>query len=635
MQTGIMAAMHTRRRALFVAFLLLPLAGAASEPSQPEYQVTIEKNVMVAMRDGVKLATDIYFPARDGARAPGRFPAILNRTPYGKSRAATLAQAVARYGFVMVSQDTRGRYGSEGRWRMLVDDPADGYDAVEWVAAQPWSDGKIGMWGGSYEGMTQHAAAEMRPPHLTAILPTYGGANCGIYGMRHHGAFELRFFNWILAMGARENPAALADPGLRKALSDAADNVKSYLLRLPLRPGTTPLQLAPDYEAWLVEALSRGGNDEWWRRKGLNVVDHVADYADIPVYHTTGWYDSWTAQVADLTYASLARTKRNQKLIVGPWTHGGQGRSYSGDADFGPESLLDNVAFHVRWYDRWLKGVDNGLDREPPVRLFIMGGGEAARPGVASRNKDGRLFHGGYWREEKEWPPARARATRYFLQPDGSLRAAPPARPASISWQFDPARPVPTIGGGISSATGVMEAGGFDQTCRPQFWGCTDTMPLAARNDVVVFQTPVLEGDLEVTGPIVAKLTVSSSAPDTDFTAKLIDVYPPSADYAAGYALNLTDGITRARYRKSLEKAELMKPGEVTLVSIEPYPVANVFKKGHRIRLDISSSNFPRFDVNPNTGEPLNDNRRAAVATNTVHLGGAQPSHLLLPVVPR
>ncbi len=309
---------------LAMLFLIALTAAVAGEPSKPVYQVTVEKNAVVPMRDGVKLATDLYFPAQNGARATGRFPTLLNRTPYGKSRGARLAEALARYGFVMVAQDTRGRYGSEGRWQMLVDDPRDGYDAVEWVATQPWSDGKVGMWGGSYEGMTQHAAAEMRPPHLTAILPTYGGANCGIYGMRHHGAFELRFFNWIFMMGARENPAALADPGLRKVLSEATDNVKSYLLRMPLRPGTTPLSLAPDYEAWLVEALSRGANDEWWRRKGLNVVDHVADYSDIPVYHLTGWYDSWTSQVADLSYAALAKAKHNQRLIVGPWTHGGQ-----------------------------------------------------------------------------------------------------------------------------------------------------------------------------------------------------------------------------------------------------------------------------------------------------------------------
>jgi hypothetical protein len=609
------------------------MALAQQQPG-PAADVSIEKNVMVAMRDGVKLATDIYFPAQNGARLGGRLPALLNRTPYGKDRTARMGQELARRGYVVLAQDTRGRYASEGRWRMLVDDPQDGYDAVEWIAAEPWSNGKVGMFGGSYEGMVQHAAAEMRPPHLTAILPTYGGANTGIYGMRHMGAFELRFFNWIFALGARESPAALADPNLRKALSEAADNVKSYLLRLPLRPGATPLELAPDYEAWLVEAMSHGDNDAWWRRKGLDVIDFAADYADIPVLHVTGWYDSWTAQVAGQDYVTLAKSKHNQKLLVGPWTHGGNGSSRSGDVDFGKEAVVNGLDLHLRWYDHWLKGVDNGVEQEAPVRIFVMGGGDPARPGVAVRTSQGRLFHGGRWRDETAWPPPSARLTSYYLQADGALDTQAPARRASLSWQFDPAHPVPTIGGGISSATGLMDNGGFDQKCAPQFWGCTDTLPLSARNDVLVFRTAPLAGDVEVTGPIIVKLTVSSSAPDTDFTAKLIDVYPPSADYPAGYALNLSDGIIRARYRNSLEKAELMKPGVVAAVELQLYPTSNLFKSGHRIRLDISSSNFPRFDVNPNTGEPLNNNRRTAIATNTVYLGGVNASQLVLPIVP-
>lgn len=631
-----MAGMNRPRlRAAVLLCCLLSLWGLAQQQPAPAADVSIEKNVMVAMRDGVKLATDIYFPAQNGTRAAGKFPVILDRTPYNKERGANTLRTLARAGYIGVAQDTRGRYASEGRWRMLVDDPQDGYDAIEWIAAQPWSNGKVGMIGGSYEGMVQHAAAEMRPPHLTAILPTYGGCNVGIYGMRHMGAFELRFFNWIFALGARESPAALADAGLRKALSEAADNVKSYLQRLPLRAGATPLQLAPDYEAWLVEAMGHGDNDAWWRRKGLNVIDHVADYADIPVWHVTGWYDSWTAQVADQTYASLAKTKHQQKLLVGPWTHGGNGRSVSGDVEFGPQAAMPSNTMTLRWYGHWLKGEENGAERDAPVRIFVMGGGDPARPGVATRTANGRLFHGGQWRDETAWPLPAAKNQSYFLHADRSLSTAPPSRLGSLSWQFDPARPVPSIGGGLSSFTGVLEPGGFDQACKPQFWGCADTLPLSARNDILVFQTASLGADIEVTGPIAVKLSVSSSAPDTDFTAKLIDIYPPSADYPAGYALNLTDGIIRARYRKSLEKAELMRPGEITEVKLQLYPTSNLFKKGHRIRLDISSSNFPRFDVNPNTGEPLNDNRRTAIATNKVYTGGVNASQLVLPIARR
>ncbi len=459
------------KRRLVIALVCWPLFLLAAEPSRAVYEVSVQKSVMVPMRDGVRLATDLHFPAKDGKPAPGRWPAVLLRTPYNKDNAAKGGHPFARYGYVVVIQDTRGRYHSEGRWRMLVDDPADGYDAVEWIAAQPWSDGNVGMAGGSYVGMTQHAAAEMRPPHLKALVPTDGGGNVGVFGMRHQGAFELRFMNWIFALGAKESPAALANPGLRQALTEAADNIKFYLLHLPLRRGATPLKLAPDYEEWLVEAMSHGENDAWWRRKGLSVVDHVADYADIPVYHFTGWYDSWTAQVADLTYKTLARAKHNQRLIIGPWTHGGQRRSYSGDVEFGREAALDMEALHIRWYDRWLRGVENGVDREPPVRLFIMGGG-ADGSGTAARTAEGRLFHGGRWRDENEWPPSRAHATPYYLAADGSLAAKPPSREAgSLSWQFDPARPVPTIGGGISSAAGLMEAGGFDQRVNKVYVG--------------------------------------------------------------------------------------------------------------------------------------------------------------------
>jgi len=616
--------------------LLLALPAFASnrsnDPSRPVYDSVAQHDIMVKMRDGIRLATDVYLPAKDGKSVDAKFPAILSRTPYGKVGAAASSARLARYGYVIVQQDVRGRFGSEGHWRMLVDDPADGYDTVEWIAAQPWSDGNVGMAGGSYVGMTQHAAAEMKPPHLKVLIPTYGGANVGVFGMRHQGAFELRFFNWIFGMTAKDSPAAQADPALRATLNDVSDHVKDYILHLPLRKGTTPISLVPDYEDWIVEAMSHGDNDAWWKRKGLSVIDHIDDYADIPVYHLSGWYDSWTAQVADQTYPALAAKKHNQKLIMGPWTHGGAGRSDSGDVEFGPGSTLNMDDFSIRWYDRWMKGVENGVDKEPPVRLFIMGGG-ADGSGEAKKTQKGHLMHGGKWRDEPAWPPPAMRKTRYFLGPNGVLLTAAPKGASKLDYRFDPEHPVPTIGGGISSSAGLMENGGFDQRCSPKHWGCTDNLPLSTRNDILVFETSPLERDMEVTGPITVKLYVSSSAPDTDFTAKLIDAYPASKDYPAGYALNLTDGIVRARYRKSLEHAEMLHPGEVTEVSIELYPTANVFKKGHRIRLDVSSSNFPRFDLNPNTGEPLNNNRRTAVATNTVYLGGVHASQVVLPVV--
>jgi uncharacterized protein len=264
------------------------------------------------------------------------------------------------------------------------------------------------------------------------------------------------------------------------------------------------------------------------------------------------------------------------------------------------------------------------------VKIFVMGGGSE------EKTADGRHLHGGVWRDEHEWPLARTVWTPYYLRADGTLSTAKPEEASSsTSYDFDPHGPVPTIGGNISSGDGILLQGAWDQKCSKEVWNCADELPLSARRDVLVYQTPPLKHDTEVTGPIDVTLWASSSAVDTDFTAKLIDVHPPTRDFPAGIDMNLEDGIIRARFRNSLEKAELMKPGEVYEFTIKLYPTSNVFKAGHRIRLDISSSNFPRFDVNPNTGEPLNDNRRRVTATNTIYHDSAHPSHVTLPVIPR
>jgi hypothetical protein len=363
---------------------------------------------------------------------------------------------------------------------------------------------------------------------------------------------------------------------------------------------------------------------------GASVVDHLAEYKDIPVYLVGGWYDSWGAQTANLNYVQLSKAKRGPiRLIMGPWTHGGQRESFAGEAEFGPDAALDFYAFELRWFDRWLKGLDNGVDSEPAVRIFVMGEGDA------HKTPEGRIFVGGHWRTEREWPLARTRPIPYYLHSDGSLSPGQPsAAPSFTRYLFDPHHPVPTLGGNISSEGILMFHGAADQRCRKDFWMCHDERPLSARNDVLVFQSPTLDHEVEVTGRLIVKFWASSSAPDTDFTAKLIDVYPPNAAFPAGVDLNVADSIVRARYRDSLEHAALMKPGEMYQFTIEMYPTSLVFGRGHHIRLDISSSNFPRFDVNPNTGEPLNDNRRWAVAENTLYHDAAHPSHILLPVVP-
>jgi len=606
---------------------------SASSSEDRDIQVEVIKDFMLPMRDGVRLATDIYLPAKGGVRLAGRFPTVVSRTPYNKDFTwARPEEYWVKRGYVVVSQDVRGRYKSEGQWRMLVDDGIDGYDLLEWIGKQPWSNGKVGTVGASYVGATQHALAIANAPNLAAMVPVDAVSNTGRFGIRHQGAFELRWFNWIFTLGGDDHDLAAVraaqPPAAASALTDLGEHVPEYLNLLPLKSGSTPLKFAPDYERWLIEAMRHGDNDAFWTDMGSSVVDHVAEYKDIPTYQVTGWYDSWSEDVADLNFPALAKAKHTpQRLIVGPWTHYGQEESHSGMAEFGPNAVLNRNDFELRWFDRWLKGIANGVERTAPVRIFVMGGGDA------HRTPEGRVFVGGRWRDEQEWPLARAVNTAYFLHEDGSLATTQPTDSAPTRYTFDPRHPVPTLGGNISSFGSVVSVGAQNQRCTKESWLCADTAPLSARSDVLVFQTPPLAQDVEVTGPLEVKLWASSSAPDTDFTAKLVDVYPPSKDFPSGLELNIADGIIRARYRNSLTHAQLMKPGEAYELSIQLYPTSLVFQRGHRIRVDISSSNFPRFDVNPNTGAPLNSDRRRQTAENAIFHDPKHPSRIILPIV--
>jgi putative CocE/NonD family hydrolase len=599
-------------------------------PRPAEFGVAIETNVMIPTRDGVRLAADLYRPARDGKPAPGRFPAVLTRTPYDKTGVGGEGRYYAERGYVVVANDVRGRYASEGTWRLIVDDPQDGFDVVEWIARQDWSDGKVGTFGTSYPGGTQHALAEMNPPHLTTMVPIDSVSNCGISGMRHGGAFELRFLNWIFQTGAPNAKAALADPALRQALTESGRRIRQHADSLPVRAGMTPLRVVPEYEAWLVEAMRSGPESPFWHIKGMSVVDHVSDYADVPVLHITGWYDSWARQVT-MNYDALSRAKKSpQRLVIGPWTHGGQNSNVAGEVEFTREAGIDLLAFRLRWFDRWLRQDRNDVESDPPVVLYIMGTGNDRR------SPAGRLEHGGFWRSEREWPVARTRPTAFYLTAEGALAKEPSAIAVSrTTYTFDPKHPVPTVGGNISSNQGLMQSGGFDQRARGDTHAAVNELPLSERRDVLVFRTPPLEADLEATGTALVKLWVSSTALDTDFTAKLIDEIPPNPDYPLGFDLNLGDSIFRARYRDGLDhQAPPLGPSDVVPITITLYPNANVFKKGHRIRVDISSSNYPRFDVNPNTGDPLGEYRRMVPADNTIYHDAGHPSQVILPVIP-
>ncbi len=520
---------------------------------------------------------------------------------------------------------------AEGTWHWMTDDGRDGVDCAKWIGQQTWSDGKIGMIGTSYVGGTQHAMALEGAPELTTVIPADAVSNGGVQSMRNAGAFEMRFWNWIILNSAKGSAAA-QDPATAAMLKEMVDNRFDYLANLPLRPGMTPLKHAPEYESWLIDAMNHGANDEFWAQN--NILENAAKYKDIPVYLVGGWYDSWAGNTtANFTVLSQA-LKSPVYLIMGPWIHGAQAKSSHGQVDFGDEAAMtDELAWRKEWYDHWLKGVDNSVGKKAPfatpVRLFVMGTGDG------HKTDKGLLYHGGQWREEQEWPLARTRLTNYYFGAEGrATPEKPTAKESSTSYTFDPKNPVPTIGGSISSGNDILVQGAWDQRGGPHLWNWSKPLPLSARNDIVVFQTEPLAEDLEVTGEVEVKMWISSSAVDTDFTAKLVDVYPAGPDWPGGFDLNITDGILRARFRDSLKKEKLMTPGEVYPVTVRLYPTSNVFKKGHRLRVDISSSNFPRFDVNPNTGEPLNNNRRSESAVNTIHHDADHPSAIVLPLIP-
>jgi len=614
---------------------------------QAEYEVIVERDVMVALRDGVKLATDIYRPARNGKVLAEKFPVLLERTPYGKTQNSRsevdvgmtaprprpeVAAWFVQHGYIVVYQDCRGRYGSEGEFVKYLSDGEDGFDTVAWLAAQPWCNGKVATMGLSYAGHTQGSLACLNPPALAAMVIDSGAfSNAYQSGIRSGGALEMKQVTWAFNQ-AKESPLAKKDPLVRAALEK--ENLLDWFKSMPWKPGHSPVRWVPEYEDYLFEQWTHGAFDDYWKQLGIYAEGFYEQFSDVPQIHMSSWYDAYIRTATD-NYVALSKLKRGPvRLIMGPWTHGDRSKSWSGDVDFGPASTIDNnLAAHwreyrLRWFDHWVKGVANGVDKEPAVRLFLMGGGSERK------NSAGRMDHGGRWIESKDWPLPGTQFTPYYLHADGKLDPAKPkAKDASIAYDYDPANPVPTMGGPLTSGAPVFDGGAFDQREHERFFGCRmPGMPLAARPDVLVFETPPLEQDVAVIGPITVKLYVSSNCPDTDFTAKLIDVHPPNADYPQGYAMNLCDGILRCRYRKSWEKPEPMQDGEVYEITIEPFATCNLFKAGHRIRLDVSSSNFPRYDVNPNTYEPEGRAIRRQVAVNMVYLDEKRASCVVLPV---
>ncbi len=446
------------------------------------------------------------------------------------------------------------------------------------------------------------------------------------------GAFELKQATWAYRH-ALLSPETARDPERRAVLE--AEDLRLWFAHMPWSKGHSPLRAAPEYEDYLLDQWRSGSFGPYWRQVGLYARGYYADFPQAPVIMMSSWFDPYARTAVENFHGLTAAGRGPVKLVLGPWTHGQRSVSYAGDVDFGDAAPLDGniapdyLALRLAWFDRHLKGLDAPEYLPSPVKIFVMGGGSGRRDG------QGRLVHGGQWRDEESWPPPGARPTAFFLHPDGGLTRAP-AEAGYRTFLFDPGHPVPTIGGAIASGAPVMVAGAFDQRETPEIFGAVAPFrPLRERDDIVVFETAPLARDTEVAGPVAATLYVSSSAPDTDITIKLIDVYPPSSDWPEGFAMNLTHGILRLRYRDSFEAPAMMVPGTIYRVTIEAFPTANLFAAGHRIRLDVSSSNFPHFDVNPNSGEPEGQADHKQVARNRIHMGPDHPSIIALPLVTR
>ena len=613
------------------------------EGSHIEYDVVCEQDVMVPMRDGVRLATDLYFPAVGERQVEGKFPVILTRTPYNKRSdgGVTTGTYFARRGYVFASQDVRGRFESEGEWYAFANEAPDGYDAIEWVGVHPRSDGRVGTTGGSYTGSNQAAAATLSPPHLATMTISNAASNYYHSSMRQNGALEQRFniYPFWMALNSKE---VKADPDIKGALIRAfTQELPDIVDRFPIRKGATALSMLPVYERWAIDILTHGDYDDYWKQRGYAYSEYYDEHADVPTLYLGGWYDSYARNTCE-SYVALSKLKKSpQCLFVGHWTHAGSANTFAGDLDFGQHSTIDSKEVRLAWFDHYLKGLRTEVVDWTPVRIFTMGTGDGSRDVMDAQSEvfedyPGRINHGGYWRNEPDWPLPGTRFTPYYLHGGGLLTPDMPAAHESSEtiFTFDPKDPVPTIGGGISVGFRIMPSGAYDQRGRPDFHGCKDTLPLNSRADVLSFETPILEDDVEVTGPIEMHLWAASSAVDTDFTAKLVDVFPPRADYPEGLAINITDSIIRARYRNGWEKPELMEPGRPYEFVFQLYPTSNIFRRGHRIRLDVSSSNWPRFDVNPNTGGPLGMHRTWVVADQTVYHDVERPSHILLPLQP-
>jgi putative CocE/NonD family hydrolase len=580
--------------------ILLTLGAASVVPAQrgAPAATSAQTNVPIPMRDGVKLGADIYLPT-----GTGPWPVLLTVTPYGKNGAGRGAATQNTNGYAVVAVDSRGLRASEGKWEPYVHEAEDGYDIQQWVSKQTWCNGKIGMFGTSYPAYTQVAPARFRQPNVKALVPI--SAQSDNYGSvwSSDGLLHLAF-SPVWAM----QQEAIA----QKVPTPTGIDWTKVIWTLPLKK--IPEMTGGVRSPFLADVIAHEAHDDFWHR--MSIRDHYAEI-DVPALHVTGWYDDLSAETQTnftglQTKARSEYARKWQRLVIGPWGHGvptiRDSNYVFGDMNFGPNVRIDFPAMQARWFEYFLKGSANGLEKEAPVKIFVMGLNQ--------------------WRDEQEWPLARAKATPYYLHSkgfansrfgDGTLSTTPPADEPPDVFRYDPRNPVPTYGGHGCCDYSFAAMGPLDQRVNQQ------------RADVLVYSTPVLTEDTEVSGVVDAKLVFSTDVTDTDFFVTLSDVYPD------GKAINITEGQARMRFRDSQERATLMTPGKEYTVSIKLWGTSNQFKRGHRIRVHITSSNFPRYNRNLNSGKAMAEETEAdiRVATQTIFHSGTRASAIILPIVPR
>jgi putative CocE/NonD family hydrolase len=585
--------------------------------SQPKYEIVIDTNVQVPMRDGLALATDVYRPQADGV-----FPVILVRTPYKKEMDELQGKYYARRGYVYAVQDCRGRFSSPGKWVPFFNEPNDGYDAVEWLAVQPWSNGKVGMIGASYLGWVQWWAARNRPPHLTTIIPNVSPPDPYFNIPYEYGGFFMLGAIWWADVLEEEATADVTGDAMSKINDKDFRNLLNHLPVIEL----DSIVLGDRNESWR-EWIAHPDNDAYWDKASF--LKYLGNL-DIPVYHQSGWYDG-DGIGSKLNYLTMvADGHKNQKLVLGPWGHTDKAtRMGPLMTDFGEEAIIDLPRSYTRWLDHWLLGIDNGIDREPLVSIFVMGS-----------NK---------WLHGDIYPLPQTQFTKYYLvsgghanttNGDGRLSPELPGKAESIPdiYSYDPGDPTPSPNlyydldnVDDSAEVNSEEEGQAEEESSVEeeiarhraFYNRIDSM----RQDILVYETPPMEKPLTFAGPISAVLYASSSAKDTDWFMRL------SMIRADGNVYQLVHGVIRARYRNSLSNPEMLEPGEVYEYRLDMWQTGITVPVGARLRVEVASADFPRFSRNLNTGGHNETETEYIVAGQAIYHDKDHPSHILLPVI--